>query len=158
MATAFASGGGFSLQDLVNALGAFSGRLDETILGALDRGTRTIALRSAVTDFMQGLGTGKNAQPPNPPPGPLGIRTGNLRRDVQAVPATGGGTQFVVALSAGANVPYAAIHEFGGDAGKGGHAHIPARPYMLPALQKSQDEMLALVEHDVLELASSVLG
>jgi hypothetical protein len=154
LAPSFPSGG-FTLQQLVNALGTFDGRLDETIEGALNRGTRTIALRSAVTDFMEGLGTGKNAQPPNPPPGPLGIRTGNLRRDVVAVPAVGGGAQWIVALAAGANVPYAGIHEFGGSTGK---AMIPARPYMTPALEKSKDDILALVEQDVTALAASVLG
>ena len=38
----------------------------------------------------------------------------------------------------GSKVPYAAIHEFGGDTGR---ATIPARPYLHPAIEKSQEHV-----------------
>ena len=37
----------------------------------------------------------------------------------------------------GVNLPYAAIHQFGGKAGRGGRVHIPQRPYL--PLQESGD-------------------
>lgn len=37
----------------------------------------------------------------------------------------------VKSLSIFTNIPYAAIHQFGGKAGRGGKATIPARPYLL---------------------------
>jgi hypothetical protein len=158
VATAFASSGAFGLDDLIAALGRFESQLGPTVGRALDRGMKTLALRSAITDFMEGLGSGKNAQPPNPPPGPLGIRSGNLRRDVRAIPAEQTGDGWTAALAAGFSVPYAAIHEFGGDAGRGHKAHIPARPYMTPAIEKTKDQIAAMVQADVEALASSVLG
>jgi phage gpG-like protein len=116
----------------------------------------------AVTKYMQGLGTGRDAQPANPPPGPLGIRSGDLRRGVGIMAATITGNKVVGGLRA--TGPYAAIHEFGGRvpphlivarraralAWVGGTgavrfaksvnhpgSTIPARPYMHPALDEA---------------------
>ena len=36
----------------------------------------------------------------------------------------------------GSKLPYAAIHEYGGQAGKGLKVNIPKRPYLLPALEQ----------------------
>ena len=54
-------------------------------------------------------------------------------------------------LILGTNVEYAAIHQFGGDAGKDHRAHIPARPFLpidenatMP--KKIEDEILEAVE------------
>jgi hypothetical protein len=157
VATAFASSGGFTLDDLIAALGRFESQVSPTVQRALDRGMKTLALRSAITDFMEGLGSGKNAQPPNPPPGPLGIRSGDLRRDVRAIPAEQSGSGWTAALAAGFSVPYAG-HEFGMNAGRNHAAHIPARPYMTPAIEKTKDQIAAMVQADVEALAASVLG
>jgi phage gpG-like protein len=44
-------------------------------------------------------------------------------------------TDFLIGrVGVGRQVAYAAIHEFGGYAGRGGCARIPARPYLRPAL------------------------
>lgn len=40
-------------------------------------------------------------------------------------------------LTYGSDMPYAAIHEYGGNAGKGGKVKIPARPYMQPAVEEA---------------------
>lgn len=46
----------------------------------------------------------------------------------EAVKVNYGVTESSVSVSK-QDVPYALIHQFGGQAGKGGSAHIPARPY-----------------------------
>lgn len=48
-------------------------------------------------------------------------------------------------VSVGTNVIYAAIHQFGGNAGRGGSARIPARPY-LGLSTEDRTEIFALVE------------
>jgi phage gpG-like protein len=41
----------------------------------------------------------------------------------------------VVELVKGSKVPYAAIHEYGGNAGRAGSVSIPRRSYLRPALR-----------------------
>lgn len=53
------------------------------------------------------------------------LDTGRLRASVKSA----FGRDFAE-LSAGTNVKYAAIHQFGGRAGRGGKVTIPARPYL----------------------------
>jgi len=48
------------------------------------------------------------------------------------------------AVEIGTNVLYAAIHQFGGAAGRGGKAKIPARPY-LGASEADKTELLRIV-------------
>jgi phage gpG-like protein len=45
-----------------------------------------------------------------------------------------------VSAEIGSEVPYAAIHEFGGMAGRGKTVNIPARPYLQPAAEKATSE------------------
>jgi phage virion morphogenesis protein len=59
-------------------------------------------------------------------PGPMLRQTGDLYRSI-----TYRATSKDLVL--GTNWPYAAIHQFGGRAGRGGRTAIPARPYMLDA-------------------------
>lgn len=157
---------GISLLEAAAIMRSFNREKDEAVIRGLDMVGR-MALRFAVTEFMQGLGQGKNARPPNPPPGPLGIRSGNLRRAYHAVPARRDrGIGWTVGLTVDlAQAPYGLIHERGGtirhpgSSGKlqvfmpraafgGGRPvfamktkphpiHIPARPVMQPAMNKA---------------------
>ena len=52
-------------------------------------------------------------------------RSGRLRRSITHVVAPDGH-----AVEVGSDVAYAAIHQFGGRAGRGGKATLPARPYL----------------------------
>lgn len=66
----------------------------------------------------------------------LHVRSGHLRRSIK----TGGvedHKDYVVG-SVGSNVIYAAIHEFGGNAGRGGRTHIRPRPYIKPAFEDNK--------------------
>ena len=70
-------------------------------------------------------------------------RTSRLYNSVNAqVNNVAGGLQ----LKVGPNVVYAAIHEFGGWAGKNNRVHIPARPYVFPAWDKKKDEIIAVIK------------
>lgn len=51
--------------------------------------------------------------------------TGRLRRSIAHVVAPDGH-----AVEVGSDVAYAAVHQFGGRAGKGGGVALPARPYL----------------------------
>ena len=46
----------------------------------------------------------------------------------------------------GSKTPYAAIHEYGGRAGKGGASHIPARAYLNPAVDDTQTAGFAILK------------
>jgi phage gpG-like protein len=46
----------------------------------------------------------------------------------------------------GSSVPYAAIHEYGGSAGRNRSVQIPARPYLNPALEKSETKIFRILK------------
>lgn len=86
--------------------------------------------------------------------------------DVQPDPSASSGT--VIWISIGTNVIYAAIHEFGGvikakagkmlswinDAGERVFAkavHIPAKPYLRPALDEHEDDIKDAVGADLVD-------
>lgn len=52
------------------------------------------------------------------------------------------------ALVIGTNLPYAAIHQFGGKAGRGKTVHIPARPYLV--IQDEDLEQIRAIGNDYL--------
>lgn len=80
------------------------------------------------------------------------ILTGQLRNSIRAEAFTIGGKPAVII---GTNIVYAAIHEFGGQAGRNKATKIPARPYMRPAWDAKKDEALDVVEE---QLRNKVLG
>ena len=75
--------------------------------------------------------------------GKLQVVTGNLLRAAtvykgkgNATSAKGGGTMFSFVWGIDLDViPYARIHEFGGQAGRGLKTTIPKRPYITPAFE-----------------------
>lgn len=52
-------------------------------------------------------------------------------------------------VTVGSHLPYAAIHQYGGAAGRGGKAQIPARPF-LPSVETAEKEAVRLAE-EILE-------
>jgi len=70
-----------------------------------------------------------------PHPEKLQAVSGNLRNSVQSMVESNG--EIKVVLTAGnAITPYAAIHEFGGQAGRGGKVYIRPRPYLQPSIKR----------------------
>jgi len=75
----------------------------------------------------------KVARPSSPPGSPPMLQTGTLRRSIKVVgPDSTGPTGWTI--SVGPTVIYGRIHELGGDTGRGGSTHLPARPFLKPAL------------------------
>ena len=72
--------------------------------------------------------------------------TGQLRRSIAHVITDGGG-----AVEVGSNVVYAAIHQFGGLAGKGRRARIPVRAYL--GIDERDRDAIARIVSRVLERA-----
>lgn len=86
-----------------------------------------------------------------PRPEKLGVVTGNLRSKIRfRIEQATKETRIVI----GTDVPYAAIHEFGGVAGRGKKTVIRKRPFLTPgtedALPAFQEKLLELVK-DVAE-------
>lgn len=69
--------------------------------------------------------------------------TGRLRISIAHTVVDGGR-----AVEVGSNVVYAAIHQFGGRAGRGRRAEIPARAY-LGVDERDRDTILRIVAHAV---------
>lgn len=77
----------------------------------------------------------------------LSRRTGTLARSISASVEPGySETETSVSQTWGPNVPYGAIHEYGGWAGRGHRSYIPPRPYLGPALRDMQPELMAMIE------------
>lgn len=79
----------------------------------------------------------------------LRIQDGNLRsswtrRAAKEVP---GGVEGHVATP----VVYSAIHEFGGQAGRGGSVTIPKRPYVEPAIDAKRDDMQQAIVSEIMK-------
>jgi phage gpG-like protein len=132
------------------------------------------ALRFSVTDFMVPLGVGRGARPPNPPPGPLGIRSGRLRRGVRIYEARRTGT-YTYEGGLLSTEPYGPIHEFGGKIRRWNQRKgtkrtkktlrvirsgitIPPRPYMRPALEKALPIIAASIEREMVNAIHRHLG
>jgi len=103
------------------------------------------SLRSGVPKYFTGTGgSGSNL---------LASRSGNLLNSVlQSIQATSDGRDLVVSI--GSNLPYAAIHEYGGYAGRRGpfrkkdgkRPYLRPRPYLHPAMRDLEQVLPALVE------------
>lgn len=61
-------------------------------------------------------------------------------------------------LEWGSSLPYAAIHEYGGRAGRNLAAAIPARPYINPAFRKFEEEGLKQMQEQILTEITAILS
>jgi|LakMenEpi03Aug12_release.lakeMendotaPanAssembly.Ray.scaffolds.fasta_scaffold313940_4 phage gpG-like protein len=92
------------------------------------------------------LKTKEGKRNPNTGEGTLRLLTGKLFRSFSPKRETDGNiykidtTNNGFELTYGSSVVYAAIHEYGGNAGKNLAAKIPARPYFNPAIEKWKNE------------------
>lgn len=97
--------------------------------------------------------------PAFPPPGPLGIRSGDLARTVRSEPAIFRNGQFAIALKAGGNgVDYARIHEYGGITGRNYATRIPKRPYFKPAWSETRKQLSEQIQRNVDAITRRVFG
>lgn len=107
---------------------AMQKQLNKGLAAGMNNGFKK-ALKLSVTKYMVG-GGGE----PNPPPGPLKIRSGRLRRSVAVFPSRAEGTDIIIGglQAGGGSVAYARIHEEG----------PRARPYLEPALKDATEAIL----------------
>jgi hypothetical protein len=119
-----------------------------------------LARKLALTKYMERKDNrGSTFDPPNPPPGPLGIRQGNLARTVRLGEMRFTGKKVIASLEAGSeSVRYARIHERGGVIAIGNRTFImPARPYLGPAVLEATPRITLAVSREVLILARVTL-
>lgn len=145
------------------ALEKFASRIQDRIISAAGVAVQVVIARS-VTQFMRDA-AGEPARRSPIDKGPLRIVTGRLARSLTGARtgtnepesiyriATESGS---VQITFGSQTPYAAIHEFGGLAGRGHTASIPGRPYLGPALELESGEVINLFDRELQELAREV--
>lgn len=78
----------------------------------------------------------------------IGTLTGRLKQSVNSQVTQGFGD---TVLRVGPHVEYAAIHEFGGNAGIGGSAMIPPRAYLFPSFEQVEDKAMDAIEKTLFE-------
>ena len=80
--------------------------------------------------------------------GNLKVRTGLLRRSIKSsVKKTTKGVEGTLSD----NVIYAAIHEFGGKAGKGLRSNIPARPFLRQAIENNIIQISRIIQKEIIK-------
>ena len=146
-------------EEATAALRAFNKALPTAIIRGLRAGLRD-AERFAKTRYMVRKDN-RHPQvfdPPNRPPGPLAIRSGDLVRTVRIGAMKFDGRKIRGGLQAGGlGVNYARIHEFGGRAGRGGRSIIGARPYLRPGIRDALPIIRAKVKKEMLVAARATL-
>lgn len=128
--------------ELTPALIKFRDKMLDALIAAGGEAV-TVIIARAVSDFMRDA-AGEPIRRSPADGGPLRIVTGRLARSLVGARTDGrgpesiyrvqkGGTQ--VTITFGSVVPYANIHERGGQAGRGHSVTIPGRPYLGPAIE-----------------------
>jgi phage gpG-like protein len=81
-------------------------------------------------------------------PGHLKSRSGHLRRSIKSkVKETNTGAEGILSN----NVIYAAIHEYGGMAGRNLKTRIPARPFLKPAVEDNKIKISRLIKQEIMK-------
>lgn len=87
----------------------------------------------------------KGTETPSAPGQPPALVSGTLRRSVRVEGPKEAGTNTFTA-SVGPTTVYSRIQELGGTTGRGHATHLPARPYMQPAVKESEPELRRIFE------------
>ena len=115
------------------------------------------SLQSAIPKYFSGSGGDKNSTS-----SVLASRSGNLMNSVlQSIQATTDGETLTVSI--GSDLPYAAIHEYGGYAGRrppfkkkdGQRPYLRPRPYLQPAINDLQQALPDLLEQAIQQVQVS---
>ena len=88
---------------------------------------------------------------PNPSIGELTLRSGNSALKASWKSRKAKRTRNNVEGRVATDVKYAAIHEFGGTAGRGGRTRLPARPYVRPAIKAKEDQVIIDITSEVVK-------
>ncbi|MDB4726330.1 hypothetical protein OAF54_02745 [bacterium] len=149
--------------DISPALSKFSNQLSDRFITAGGTAVQLILARS-LTDFMRDAkGEPKRRSPLDG--GPLRIVSGRLARSLTGARTGTNAPESIyrvistadnVAITFGSAVPYAAIHEYSGMAGRNRGTFIPGRPYLSPALLIEENDVIQLFDREVQALANEV--
>lgn len=122
--------------------------LPGAIMAGLEDGNRA-ALKISVTKYFEGSpqppGRSLAINPPNPPPGPLKIRSGDLRRGIEMIQPSQSGSNFIAGLET--DVFYGKFHELG-------LGRFPERPFLAPAIEDARELYIQGVNVQVTDLAA----
>jgi phage gpG-like protein len=162
------------------ALKAFKDAVPVAVLRGLRKGL-PLAVKLAKTKYMvrkDNRHPMRTFDPPEPPPGPLGIRQGNLVRSLRVGEMRYTGKRIIGTVEAGGkDVPYAGVHEFGAvikarngpnlvffsNLGAGPFlvktpmVRIPARPYLTPAVNEALPAVQEAIIREVRRVARVTL-
>lgn len=124
------------------------GRLTKEMRPRLKRGLAKAGsiIEKQIKRYLSGAGFTRNPMRSSPYPGVL---HGSLRSSVRFVLESDGLTVHIG--PGGAASAYAAIHEFGGMAGRGHKTRIPARPYVAPAWQKKGKDAITAIQKAIMK-------
>lgn len=89
-------------------------------------------IRTAKTDYLSGGGEDR-----------LKVRTGRLRSSITGTVVEEGSD---LTIQVGTDVPYAPIHEFGGQTGRANRVHIRARPFLGRSFADEKDGFVSRIE------------
>lgn len=153
-------------EQMADGLQAASGEIVEAAERVLRFASARIGGRAIGTYMKDAKGHGRRSPMDA---GPLRIVSGRLARSLATrgtTQDTGGQPEGImeitvsgstVTLTKGSKVPYAAIHEYGGTAGRLRRARIPARPYLRPALTDELPAITAKAKEELLEVVATSL-
>ena len=79
-------------------------------------------------------------------PGYVPYKTGNLRRSITHKINVGSAS---ISAIIGSNLDYAAIHEFGGQAGRGGNVTIKPSRYIQRAIEDNEAKLIARIKQAI---------
>jgi len=130
----------FQSKDVLDKLEKNADKFRGDLKNAVDRAVKKAEYISK-TEFLSG-----------PRPDILAPVTGNLRASVRGTMIEEANTVKGI-LSAGP-LPYAAIHELGGMAGRGRRVYIKPRPYLRPALERVKSDLENEITKVIKELQS----
>lgn len=145
------------------ALLKFGSELESRLIEAAGTGWTMIAGR-AIGEYMRDA-KGEPARRSPGDKGPLRIVTGRLARSLIGARKDGNSPESVyriqtgsgqVTVTFGSAVPYAAIHEFGGMAGRALSVAIPGRPYLGPSINELSGEVTNVFDVELTKLASEL--
>lgn len=123
-------------------LNAFSQNLNGNLRAAFRKAGSTLA--RAIKKNLSGRSHTRFPDNGNPFPG---VVSGTLRRSVDFKML---GDHGVEVGPGGYATPYAAIQEFGGNAGRAGKTKIPARPYVKPAWEANKDDVIKQINDTIM--------
>ncbi len=115
----------------------------QALINKLEEATKETVIKSSITSGAALLaGWSKKNRLSGPRPQYLGVRTGRLRSSISFTQTVKEGNEYSSKI--GTNVEYAPIHEFGGHTGRGKGFMMPARPFLRPSLEDSDNQKTIL--------------